>query len=69
MFQDYSAEVTRARKEFAGLCSRLVKENKKFALLYPARLRLFDGNTFKDFSIAADAEAYCKEKHEVKLRH
>lgn len=41
---DYSSEVTRARKEFSGLCSRLVKENRKFALLYPARLRLFGGN-------------------------
>lgn len=68
VFQDYSAEVTRARKEFTGLCSRLVKENKKFALLYPARLRLFDGNSFKDFSTVEDAEAYCKEKNDEELR-
>lgn len=64
IFQDYSAEVTRARKEFSPICTRLVKEGKKFALMFPARLRLFDGNVIKDFSSAADAEAYMTELRE-----
>lgn len=61
IFQDYSAEVTRARKEFSPLCSRMVKDGRKFALLFPARLRLFDGSTPKDFTSVADAEAFLKE--------
>lgn len=61
IFQDYSAEVTRARKEFTGLCARLIKENKKFALLFPARLRLFDGSSYKDFMTVEDADGYLKE--------
>lgn len=64
IFQDYSAEVTRARKEFAPLCSTMIKENRKFALLYPARLRLYDGNTFKEFTSAADADGYLRELRE-----
>lgn len=65
IFQDYSSEVSRARKEFSGLCSQLIKDNKKFALLFPARLRLFEGNTFKDFSSVDDAEAYYRELKEA----
>lgn len=61
IFQDYSAEVTRARKEFSVLCSRLIKEGRKFALLFPARLRLFHGSTFKDFTTVEDAECFLKE--------
>lgn len=61
VFQDYSSEVSRARKEFSALCSRLVKDNKKFALLFPARLRLYDGTSFKEFSSVADAEGYLAE--------
>lgn len=61
IFQDYSAEVSRARREFAPLCSRLVKENRKFALLFPARLRLYDGNSFRDFSTVGDVEGYLRE--------
>lgn len=64
IFQDYSAEVTRARKEFAPLCSALIKDNKKFALLYPARLRLFDGDSFKEFHTVADAEGFIRESRE-----
>lgn len=64
IFQDYSAEVTRARKEFAPLCSNLIKENRKFALLYPARLRLYDGNVFKEFTSVADAHSFLKELRE-----
>lgn len=61
IFQDYSAEVTRARKEFAPLCSKLVKTGKKFALLFPARLRLYQGSAFKDFSSVEDAERFLAE--------
>lgn len=61
VFQDYSSEVSRARKEFSTLCSRLVKDNRKFALLFPARLRLYDGTSFKDFTTVADAEGYLAE--------
>lgn len=49
------------RKEFSGLCSCLVKENKKIALLFPVWLRLFEGKSFKDFSSVEDAESYCGE--------
>lgn len=61
IFQDYSSEVTRARKEFAVICSRLIAEGRKFALLYPARLRLFLGSGFKDFNVVADAEGFLQE--------
>lgn len=61
VFQDYSSEVTRARKEFSTLCSRLVKENRKFALLFPARLRLYDGTSYREFTSVADAEGFLKE--------
>lgn len=47
IFQDYSSEVTRARKEFSPLCTRLVKEGRKVALLFPACLRLLDGPSLK----------------------
>ncbi|XP_063805109.1 uncharacterized protein LOC134983324 [Pseudophryne corroboree] len=62
IFQDYSAEVARARREFTPLCSRLAKTSRKFALIYPARLRLFKGSSFTDFSTVADAEAYLFHK-------
>lgn len=65
IFQDYSAEVTRARKEFSVLCSRLASENKKFALLFPARLRIYDGTSFKEFSSPADAEGFLREMQEA----
>lgn len=64
IFQDYSAEVTRARKEFTPICSRLVKENRKFALLFPARLRIYDGNSFKEFTVVKDALGYLREQQE-----
>lgn len=51
VFQDYSAEVTRARKEFSALCS--------------ARLRIFDGSSFKEFSSLADAEGFLREMQEA----
>lgn len=63
--EDFSSEVTRAHKEFSGLCSRLVKENRKFAFLFPARLPLLEGNSLKDFSSVDDAEAYCREVKEA----
>lgn len=61
VFQDYSSEVSRARKEFSNLCSLLVKDNRKFALLFPARLCLYDGTSFKDFTLVADAEGFLAE--------
>lgn len=69
IFQDYSSEVTRARKEFPGLCSRLVKENKKFALLFLAHLRLYDGSAFKDFTSVEYAEGYLKELQDAAMVH
>lgn len=64
IFQDYSAEVTRARKEFSPICSRLVKEDRKFALLFPARLRIYDGNLYKEFTTVKDAVGYLQEQQE-----
>lgn len=61
IFQDYSSEVSRARKEFSPLCSQLAKEGRKFALMFPARLRLHHGSSFKDFSSVADAEGFLAE--------
>lgn len=61
IFQDYSSEVTKARKEFANVCSKLISEGRKFAMLYPARLRLYLSSGFKDFTSAADAEGFLQE--------
>lgn len=69
IFQNYSSEVTRAHKEFANLCTRLVKENRKFALLYPAQLRLYEGTSFKDFTSVAGAEGYLKELQDEEMVH
>lgn len=33
--------------------------------MFPARLRLFEENAFKDFSLVEDAEAYCRELKEA----
>ncbi|XP_053555688.1 DNA mismatch repair protein Msh3 [Bombina bombina] len=40
LFQDFSMEVTKQRKEFAPLCSRLHEPGRQVALLFPAKLRL-----------------------------
>lgn len=50
-----------AWKEFATLCSRPVKEGRKFALLFPTHLRLYEGTMFKEFSSVEDAKGYLKE--------
>lgn len=61
-------------QKFLGpLCSRLIMENRKFALLFQARLRLYEGNTFKDFTAVEDAVGYLKEQQgedtDISLQH
>lgn len=71
IFQDYSSEVTRARKEFAPLCSKLIKEGRKFALPYHARLQLFQGITFKashPLQMQRDFWQNCKTRNMELLR-
>lgn len=40
IFADYSAEVSRKRKEFQSVCAELYKRSIRFTLAYPATLRL-----------------------------
>lgn len=43
IFQDYSTQVSLRRKEFPGVCAALINRGARFALMYPARLRLEHG--------------------------
>ncbi|XP_053571514.1 uncharacterized protein LOC128661265 [Bombina bombina] len=50
IFQDYSSELMRKRKEISPICSELNRKREKVYLLYPARLKLLtpSGPTFFD---------------------
>lgn len=41
--QDFSAMVTQKRKAFTPICQVLAERNIRFQLLYPARLKIWDG--------------------------
>uniref|UniRef100_A0A8C5QRW1 Uncharacterized protein n=1 Tax=Leptobrachium leishanense TaxID=445787 RepID=A0A8C5QRW1_9ANUR len=46
LFQDFSAALSTKRRAFSSLCSKLVAQNIRFSLLYPARLLVvFNGTT------------------------
>ncbi|XP_063805907.1 uncharacterized protein LOC134984203 [Pseudophryne corroboree] len=62
LFQDFSVELSKLRKSFSPVCSALVKDQRKFFMMFPARLRIFTDSGQLDFTNAADAAAFLKEE-------
>ncbi|XP_063786061.1 chloride anion exchanger-like [Pseudophryne corroboree] len=64
LFLDYSAEVSRARREMSSICSQLVKNGTRFSLLYPVRLCIFTPQGPKDFTSVDSAKDFVSETTE-----
>lgn len=62
-FADYSAEVSRRRKEFQPVCVELLKQGLCFRLAFPATLRLQAPNgDQRAFHTSAEAESYLRPR-------
>ncbi|XP_069830657.1 uncharacterized protein [Dendropsophus ebraccatus] len=62
IFGDFSAEVTRRRRLFSPICTALYQQQVRFALIYPATLKVFhqDGS-FSTFTSVDEASASLTE--------
>ncbi|XP_053572801.1 uncharacterized protein LOC128662837 [Bombina bombina] len=58
LFQDYSADLTKIRREFSALCSRLHREGKHAYLLYPAKLKIATSRDPKFFDSPQAAQEF-----------
>ncbi|XP_063806346.1 zinc finger protein ZFP2-like [Pseudophryne corroboree] len=67
--KDYSVVLSKARKAFSPICSKLVQLGRKFSLLYPARLCIYSGTSFTDFFSADDADAFLNEEEDSVRPH
>nr|XP_033805871.1 histone-lysine N-methyltransferase SETDB2 [Geotrypetes seraphini] len=61
-FQDYSAKVSQQRRAFAPVCTELIQRNIRFALLYPAKLRVHSNGTTTYFTTVAEAQSFLAQE-------
>lgn len=60
IFQDFSALVTQKRKAFAPVCQVLAQRNIRFQLIYPARLKMWDGPRPTMFETPPEAKRHLR---------
>lgn len=66
LFVDYSADVSRRRRAFSTICTKLHRDKIRFMLLYPATLKITEpGRQQHLFSDPIEAASYLENMQEV----
>ena len=58
LFPDYTMETQRLRRSFDGVKAALRRKGLKYSVLFPAKLRVVDGETVRFFTNPRDASAW-----------
>lgn len=58
LFPDYTMETQRQRRSFDAVKAALRKKGIKYSVLFPAKLRVIDGETARFFTSPKDASAW-----------
>lgn len=58
MFPDYTLETQRQRRSFSAVKAKLRVKGIRYSILFPAKLRVVDGETVRIFTSPKDANAW-----------